>query len=190
MKLLISVLAITGSTLVACQSKNENAEKTISSDTALASTTRTEAANTQAISTEQVIAAYLSLKNSLTADNSIEAATAGKSLSDALKTLPANSLTAMQLTDFEELKQDMIEHTDHIATKSADIKHQREHFQELSDGMYELVKAAGTNQILYKDYCPMVKANWLSETKEIQNPYYGTKSDMATCGEVKETLGK
>jgi hypothetical protein len=32
----------------------------------------------------------------------------------------------------------------------------------------------------------MAKANWLSDQKEIANPYYG--NSMLTCGSVKETL--
>ena len=40
---------------------------------------------------------------------------------------------------------------------------------------------------LYHDHCPMAQDNkgamWLSETKEIRNPYFGDK--MMTCGSVE-----
>jgi hypothetical protein len=43
---------------------------------------------------------------------------------------------------------------------------------------------------LYYDNCPMYNngkgGNWLSETKDIQNPYLG--KEMPTCGSVKEEL--
>jgi hypothetical protein len=35
-------------------------------------------------------------------------------------------------------------------------------------------------------YCPMKKANWLSSSATIKNPYYG--NSMLTCGKVVETL--
>ena len=47
-----------------------------------------------------------------------------------------------------------------------------------------------TGQKLYYDNCPMYNkgkgGNWISETKEIQNPYYG--KSMRDCGSVKEEL--
>jgi hypothetical protein len=70
------------------------------------------------------------------------------------------------------------------------IKHQREHFETLSKDVYDLVKTFGAGETMYKDFCPMYNNNkgaaWLSETKEIKNPYLGKK--MTTCGEVKETI--
>jgi hypothetical protein len=60
----------------------------------------------------------------------------------------------------------------------------------LSQDMIALVKAAGNSKTLYKDFCPMYNnkkgAFWLSETKEIRNPYYG--KEMPRCGEVKEEI--
>ena len=47
--------------------------------------------------------------------------------------------------------------------------------------------ASGT---LYIEYCPMANNNegafWLSNEKEIKNPYFGEM--MLKCGSVKETL--
>jgi hypothetical protein len=43
---------------------------------------------------------------------------------------------------------------------------------------------------VYVAYCPMANnnegANWLSNDKEIKNPYFGDK--MLRCGSVKETI--
>lgn len=71
--------------------------------------------------------------------------------------------------------------------QTKDIKKQREHFAKFSDDMYELAKTSklGTEPI-YKAYCPMKKASWLSKESTIKNPYYG--STMLTCGKVMETL--
>ena len=43
---------------------------------------------------------------------------------------------------------------------------------------------------VHYQFCPMAKngkgAYWLSENKDIRNPYFGKK--MIDCGETKETL--
>jgi hypothetical protein len=45
-----------------------------------------------------------------------------------------------------------------------------------------------TTEPIYQAYCPMKKANWLSNDKAIKNPYYG--SAMLTCGKVVETINQ
>ena len=41
---------------------------------------------------------------------------------------------------------------------------------------------------VYVQYCPMAKGQWLSDEKEIKNPYYG--NSMLTCGSVKSEIKK
>lgn len=135
-----------------------------------------------------VLQAYLELKNNLVADKSKEASTAGKRLVTELKNFNVSSLPIDQQTEVKEILADGIEHAEHIGENADNIKHQREHFEALSVDMYDLIKIAGTSQTVYKDYCPMVKASWISEKKEIANPYYGKK--MLTCGNIEETIEK
>ena len=56
--------------------------------------------------------------------------------------------------------------------------------------MYELVKNFGAGRPLYHDHCPMARDNqgamWLSEVKEIKNPYFGAA--MFSCGQVQEVI--
>jgi len=137
-----------------------------------------------------VVDAYLRIKDALVSDNGEGAATGGKALSAALKGFDKASLTKNKLAVFNDVFSSANEHAEHIASNARDIKHQREHFQDLSNDIYDLVKAAGVPQTIYKEYCPMMKASWLSESSEIKNPYYGGKSDMASCGEIRETLTK
>ena len=74
-----------------------------------------------------------------------------------------------------------------------DIEGQRKIFKVLSEQIYKL---ASENKFefttLYKQYCPMAFDNtgayWLSDTKEIFNPYFGDK--MLRCGKTEETLAK
>ncbi|HTN20721.1 MAG TPA: DUF3347 domain-containing protein [Pelobium sp.] len=72
-------------------------------------------------------------------------------------------------------------------SKAKDIKKQREYFADFSDHLFALAKTTKlSNAPVYKAYCPMKKANWLSSSTTIKNPYFG--SAMLTCGKVVETL--
>jgi hypothetical protein len=52
------------------------------------------------------------------------------------------------------------------------------------------VEGAVSSGAVYKAYCPMANNNqgatWLSDSKEIRNPYFGDK--MLKCGSLKEEL--
>ncbi|MBK9327938.1 MAG: DUF3347 domain-containing protein [Sphingobacteriales bacterium] len=139
---------------------------------------------------KEIVGDYLQLKNAFTNDNTNNAATAGKALEAAFKAFDKSALTAEQKKIFEDIEDDAREHAEHIGANSGNIAHQREHFDLLSKDMYDLVKAFGAGQTLYKDFCPMYNDNkgaiWLSETKDIKNPYYGKA--MSSCGTVKEEL--
>ncbi len=67
-----------------------------------------------------------------------------------------------------------------------DIEAQREAYAGVSEGLYKAVKSFGVGETVYYQYCPMVKATWLSDSETINNPYYGSK--MLKCGSVKETI--
>jgi hypothetical protein len=70
---------------------------------------------------------------------------------------------------------------------AGDIGLQRKHFANLSNNMITLVKELSlTREPVYIQYCPMKKANWLSNHEAIKNPYYG--NTMLTCGKVVETI--
>lgn len=76
-------------------------------------------------------------------------------------------------------------------TAATDIEVQRTVFSDLSNDFISRVKASGLNTgEVYVEYCPMALndkgASWLSNKKEIRNPYFG--ESMMTCGELKETI--
>ena len=133
---------------------------------------------------------YLHVKNALSSDNSADAATGAKAMLAAVGKMDKSLLSAEQKKTYDGLEEGLKEHAKHIADKGDDIKHQRDHFDELSMDVYELVKAFGGGRTLYHDHCPMAKDNqgalWVSETKEIKNPYFG--AGMLTCGTVEEVL--
>jgi hypothetical protein len=142
------------------------------------------------VSISGIVNAYLEMKNALTEDNSASAATAGKRLADALKSFDKTSLTMDQKKVYNAIESDAIENADHISKNSGNIEHQRAHFEMLSKNIYDLIKGLGATQILYKDFDPMFNngegAFWISETKEIRNPYMG--KSMLTSGSVKEEI--
>lgn len=76
-------------------------------------------------------------------------------------------------------------------TAQSDIEEQRKIYSDLSNDMIALIKKEGLQSgELYVDFCPMALndkgANWISNKKEIINPYFGDK--MLKCGEIKETI--
>lgn len=138
----------------------------------------------------EIVTNYLKLKNALVKDDSKGAANAGKALYATLNTLDSKTLDAKLKKEYIDIADDAKEHAEHIGDNSGKIEHQREHFAMLSKDINDLIKTFGTTQKLYQDYCPMYDEGksgyWISETKEIKNPYFG--SQMLTCGSVKKTF--
>lgn len=187
-------MAAAAISFAACNSNNTTSkDKTDkSSDTTQSKVqTNTTAAETKGTaSVNELISSYLQLKNALTGDNAKEAASAGNTLSETIGKIDKSTFTPDQKKVYDEVEADIKEHGEHIGANADKIAHQREHFEMLSKDIYDLVKAFGGGQKLYKDYCPMYNegkgATWISETKEIKNPYLGKK--MPTCGSVKEEI--
>lgn len=135
-----------------------------------------------------VIDTYLQLKDALVADNNDGAAKAGQALADALESFDVNNFEESQQQDLVEIIEVAKEHGEHIAKN--DIGHQREHFEALSKDMADLIAITGTSKTLYQQYCPMYNNNkggiWLSDSKEVRNPLFGSK--MLKCGSVQKEI--
>ena len=76
-------------------------------------------------------------------------------------------------------------------SKASTMEEMRKSFASLSTAMTAIVKGGQLSKgVLYLEYCPMANNNtgayWLSNEKEIKNPYFGDK--MLKCGSVKETI--
>jgi hypothetical protein len=143
-----------------------------------------------AASIKEIVDHYLHLKNALVNDNTKDAAAAGKEIIVAMEKLDKSSLTAEQKKVYEDVEDDAKEMAEHIGDNAGKIEHQREHFDMLSNDVYDLVKAFGGGQVLYKYFCSKYNdkkgAIWLSESKTIKNPYYAKK--MLNCGSLKEEI--
>jgi hypothetical protein len=123
-----------------------------------------------------LLTAYFNLKDALVAGNpagSAEFADSFARILNGAKSGEAGNVALLK--DAEAIS----------ATK--DLKVQREKFASLSSHMLALAKTSRLSpHEVYHQYCPMKKASWLSNSKAIKNPYYG--SAMLTCGNVKEIL--
>ena len=143
-----------------------------------------------AASIKEIVDHYLHIKNALANDNGSEAASGAKAMEEAISKLDKSLLTSEQKKVYDEIEEDLKEHAEHIGKNGDKIKHQRDHFSMMSEDVYYLVKAFGAGKPIYHDHCPMYNENkgamWLSEMKEVKNPYLG--AEMSTCGSVEEVI--
>jgi hypothetical protein len=143
-----------------------------------------------AASLKTVVDHYLHIKNALVNNSGSDAADGGKEMANAIGKVDKSLFTADQKKVYDDIEDDLQEHAEHIGKNANDIDHQREHFAMMSEDVYDLVKAFGGGQALYHDHCPMANDNkgglWLSETKEIKNPYFGGK--MNGCSKVEGVI--
>ena len=204
-KIFFCLLAISAIVFAACNnggSKNEHDGHDMNKDTTKHVTasddkdvkaiavTYTNVDAKAAASIKAIVDHYLHVKNALANDNSSESANGAKAMEDAIGKLDKSLLTAEQKTAYEANEAELKEHADHIAKNGDNIKHQRSHFVQMSEVVYELVRDFGAGRPVYHDHCPMARDNqgamWLSEMKEIKNPYFGAQ--MPKCGTVEEVI--
>jgi hypothetical protein len=199
MKRIISGIAMAAIILAACHNRNNNSTESlkVNNNSQTVSQTDNKDLTTSLVNAvgkkdliKEIVSTYLQMKNAFTEDNSSVAATSGKKLEAAFINFDKSTLTAAQKKTYEDVESDAREHAEHIGTNGGNIEHQREHFELLSKDIYDLVKALGSGQVLFKDFDPMFNngkgAFWLSETKEIKNPYMGKA--MLTSGSIKEEI--
>jgi hypothetical protein len=200
MKSLI-IIAVSAITFASCNnSDNKSADNKSTQPTSaevdkkMAEVTEKQQADTATpattVSIKEILDGYLKIKNAFAKDNDKDAAMAGNEMVKAFAGFNKAALTTDEAKIYNDIEDDAREHAEHIGSNAGNIKHQREHFDMLSKDIYQLVKTFGGGQKLYYDHCPMYNdgkgANWVSETKEIANPYLG--KSMPTCGTVKEEL--
>lgn len=140
---------------------------------------------------QQITKGYLPLKNALAQDNSQKASDAAKGLFSILKKIDISKTRAKDNSELRDILKSASESAEHIGDNADDIVLQREHLLSLSNDITGLIEKVGTGGLqLYQDFCPMYDngkgGTWISETKEIVNPYEGTK--MLNCGSVKKVL--
>lgn len=136
-----------------------------------------EGHNMAAMGVTPILTAYFKVKNAMVASDAKTTAFEAKALATALK-------KAGKMVGADAQKA-----ADAIA-KASSIDAQRGQLGPLTAAVYAAAKTTKSDSPVYYDFCPMANDNqggyWLSEKKEIANPYFGDM--MLKCGKVKETL--
>ena len=135
---------------------------------------------------------YFEVKNALVNDDSNSAGAAAKRMESALGKVEMGLLEGPAHDKWMALSGQLSEAGLQI-NRTDNIDIQRVHFQTLSEAILEVTEVYGLEiDRVYKQYCPMAfddkGANWLSESDDILNPYFGDM--MLRCGEVLETYRK
>lgn len=146
-----------------------------------------------------MLKAYLELKDALV---NYDTATANKAAS--LLVVSADSVDFNGTSDSSVIRT-VETYTGTIASEAkalqgeTDITEKRRAFSMITENFYPLLRAVQFDQSkIYYQMCPMAfndneAAYWISATREINNPYLGSKhpkyaSGMLHCGELKDSI--
>ncbi|MCX6218134.1 DUF3347 domain-containing protein [Spirosoma sp.] len=134
--------------------------------------------------TAPALSAYYSVKDALVATDAPKAKSGATALVTALGKVDAARLSAIDKKNLATAKARAA-----TISRTNNVDAQRTQFEALSTSMIALAKATKPAKT-YVQYCPMAAegkgAFWLSDKREVRNPYYGDK--MLKCGSVKEEI--
>lgn len=141
-------------------------------------------------SIDMILNDYLKLKNALANDDAALATASSKALETTLQKTTTDKIEADLLKQYSTIADAAKKHTATITENAGKIAAQRNAFALLSADMHNFIKMFTTDKKLYQDYCPMYNQGkngyWISEVKDIENPYYG--AEMLTCGRITKEL--
>ena len=136
---------------------------------------------------QAVYDAYFTVKDALIKSDSKLTSAKAAALVTAISAVKMDKLKSDEHNAWMKVMKKLTSDAKSISA-TTDLKKQRETFKSLSKNTYDLIKVSKSEQVVYKQYCPMADADWLSKEKAVKNPYYG--SSMLTCGNVVETIKK
>ena len=140
---------------------------------------------------QEVVQAYLLLKDAFVKGDLKRIDDASATMEQKVADVVANSLKEDGLVAWDQ-------HSKLYTGKLKELRHvtsleeKRSYFSHISEVVYCTVKSFDLKDkmALYAAFCPMAfdgkGAYWISENKEIRNPYYGDK--MLKCGKIEEVL--
>ena len=135
---------------------------------------------------EKSLDTYFDLKNALVASDEKKAASLASELREELENIESGTSDKMLTVHSEKILELLT-----AISKSTDLENQRDHFRILSEQIIAITRnMENFKNELYVQHCPMANSNkgadWLSQSNEVRNPYYGEA--MLSCGEVTEIL--
>ena len=151
---------------------------------------------------EKILSSYNELRDALVDYDTVKANAASKKLEQYADSLMINEITNDSTGAIKETAKNYTETIKGSALGligETDLVKKKREFQMISDAMYDLVRTVKYDkQKLYHQHCPMAfndeeDAYWLSNNREIVNPYLGKqhpkyKAGMLHCGETTDSL--
>jgi hypothetical protein len=167
-----------GLMLILALSSCSNAKHPDGTNKGSAATKISEGVQLENTKVQAIYESYLALKNALVSSKYADSKIAANQLSTDLAEYQGCETTALIAKKISGAK---------------DLAEQRKQFTYLSSDVIAMFKHSPLKQgVIYIDHCPMANhgegGDWLSGTKKIENPYYG--SAMLECGEVTQVLKK
>ncbi|WP_143960583.1 DUF3347 domain-containing protein [Litoribacter populi] len=128
---------------------------------------------------------YLNLKNALVENNQEGSEKSVQNLQSLLNNENFNSMEGRASAVISQMEASLRN------MDGESVEGKREELNTLSMSLFTLLKAADHGvENAHLQYCPMAfddqGAYWVSDVKEIRNPYFGDK--MLKCGSVKESI--
>lgn len=128
-------------------------------------------------SLNQMLNKYLEIENSLMKGNTAEAGKAADELNKLTASIKKEGLTKAQLKFVNKEFGNITHNSEHIHDNSKDFDHQCEHFDNLSDSFYKLLKSFRFNSvIIYYNYTADGNggnsAHWLTDKSTLEDPYF------------------
>lgn len=141
---------------------------------------------------ENLLKAYLQLKDQLVAEKDSGIAQSTRAL-----VLASDSLKLSELQADSNLVQTAFSYSDGISSEAqgllgeSNLLSKRRSFQMISDQLYDLIRTVQYQQKpLYRFYCSKAfedqGAYWISDQKGLSNPYQPNL--MPFCGEIKDSI--
>ncbi len=137
----------------------------------------------------EFVTAYLNLKDAFVATDEKKATTEAKKALAILDKIDMGLLKGDAYIVWMNIQTPILNNLNGIIQMDG-IEMKRSHFSIVSNELAKAVEKFGikTTTPVYLEFCPMAFENegayWISDSKEIRNPYFGDK--MMKCGEVKK----
>lgn len=140
---------------------------------------------------QEVIGAYITLKNAFFEGNKKSIDQAGNLMLGQVNSIASksgNQEAQEALQQHKRLLEDKLKEMLHIEG----LKEKRSYLGHISEIIYCTIKSFDleNRQTLFAAYCPMAFDNkgayWITESQKIRNPYFGDK--MPDCGSIEEEL--
>jgi len=143
---------------------------------------------------------YFDLKNALVNWDTAKASASANNLVTLAEQVPYDNLKADTtiVATAKSFSDNVVAEAKGVASENT-IEEKRHSFYTLSENLYNLIRTVHYDQqVIYHDKCPMAfndteEGYWVSNTREIVNPYLGKKhphyaSGMIGCGSIEDSV--